>query len=105
MSRHFQQKNKDLVNLEVVTSDMVWEKSHKVNGKPTLSKKYDYYGRIDKGSSAFITTTNRSGENFKFIEDTNKLPKNAKNKVVHLFNNKNKRVVYLVKKKSDKAGK
>lgn len=99
MSRKFQQKNKDLVNLNVVTSDKVWDKQNKRKGKPTLSKNYEYYGRIDKGTSAFITNTNTTGENFKFIEDTNKLPKNAKNKIVDLFNNKNKRVVYLVKKK------
>lgn len=99
MSRKFQQKSKDLVNLSVVTSDMVWDKQNKRKGKPTLNKKYEYYGRIDKGTSAFITNTNSIGENFKFIEDTNKLPKNAKNKIIDLFNNKNKRVVYLVKKK------
>lgn len=104
MSRRFQQKNKDLVNLDVITSDMVWDKSHRVNGKPTLSKDYDYYGRVDKGTSAFITTTNRTGQNFKYVEDTNKLPKNAKNKIVDYFSNKNKRVIYLVKKNS-KAGK
>lgn len=99
MSRKFQQKNKDLVKLDVVTSDKVWDISIKRKGKPTLSKKYDYYGRIDKGTSAFITKTNQVGENFKYIEDTCKLPKNAKNKIVDLFSNKNKRVVYLVKKK------
>lgn len=98
MSRQFQQKNKDLVNLEVVTSDKVWDKQNRRNGKPTLRKNYSYYGRIDKGSSAFITSTNSIGENFKFVEDTCKLPKNAKNKIIDLFNNKNKRVVYLVKK-------
>lgn len=99
MSRKFQQKNKDLVNLKVVTSDNVWDKQKMRKGKPTLRKDYDYYGRIDKGTSAFITATNSVGENFKFVEDTCKLPKVAKNKIVDLFNNKNKRVVYLVKKK------
>ena len=102
MSRRFQEKNKDLISLDVVSSDKVWDKKNKRNGKPTLRKTYDYYGRIDKGSSAFITKTNFSGENFKFIEDTCKLPKNAKNKIVNLFANKNKRVVYLVKKKKEK---
>lgn len=99
MSRVFQQKNKDLVNLDVVSADNVWIKNKAKNGKLTMSKDYNYYGKIEKGCSSFIVGTNRFGENSKFIEDTNKLPKNAKNKIVNLFNNKNKRVVYLVKKK------
>ncbi|MCI6573341.1 MAG: hypothetical protein MSA34_03205 [Firmicutes bacterium] len=99
MSRRFQEKNKELITLDVVSSDKVWDKSKLRNGKPTLKKDYSYYGRIDKGSSAFITKTNSTGDNFKFVEDTYKLPKNTKNKIVDLFDNKNKRVVYLVKKK------
>ena len=99
MSRRFQEKNKELITLDVVSSDKVWDKSKLRNGKPTLKKDYSYYGRIDNGSSAFITKTNSTGDNFKFVEDTYKLPKNAKNKIVDLFDNKNKRVVYLVKKK------
>lgn len=99
MSRRFQEKNKELITLDVVSSDKVWDKSKLRNGKPTLKKDYSYYGRIDKGSSAFITKTNSTGDNFKFVEDTCKLPKNAKNKIVDIFNKKNKRVVYLVKKK------
>ena len=99
MSRRFQEKNKELITLDVVSSDKVWDKSKLRNGKPTLKKDYSYYGRIDKGSSAFITKTNSTGDNFKIVEDTYKLPKNAKNKIVDLFDNKNKRVVYLVKKK------
>lgn len=99
MSRKFQHKNLDLVSLEPISADKVWNKKVKRNGKPTLRKDFDYYGRIDKGTSAFITNTNSTGENFKFIEDTSKLPKNAKNKIVDMFCNKNKRVVYLVKKK------
>lgn len=99
MSRRFQEKNKELITLDVVSSDKVWDKSKLRNGKPTLKKDYSYYGRIDKGSSAFVTKTNSTGDNFKFVEDTYKLPKNAKNKIVDLFDNKNKRVVYLVKKR------
>ena len=99
MSRRFQEKNKELITLDVVSSDKVWDKSKLRNGKPTLKKDYSYYGRIDKGSSAFITKTNSTGDNFKFVEDTYKLPKNAKNKIVDLFDNKNKRVIYLVKKR------
>ena len=89
MSRHFQQKNKELILLDVVSSDKVWDKTKIRNGKPTLRKEFSYYGRIDKGSSAFITKTNSIGENFKFVEDTCKLPKNAKSKIVDMFNNKN----------------
>lgn len=97
MSRKFQGKNKDLVKLKVITADQAWDKSVKRKGKPTLSKKYKFFGRIDKGTSAFVTSTNLTGENHKFVEDTAKLPKNLKNQIVDSFNNKNKRVVYLVK--------
>lgn len=99
MSRRFQEKNKDLISLDVVSANKVWDKRKLRKGKPTLRKSYDYYGRIDKGTSVFITKTNSIGENFKFVEDTHKLPKNMKNKIVDMFSNKNKRVVYLVKKK------
>ena len=98
MSRKFQQKNKALINLDVITSDEVWDKTKKRKGKPTMSKEYDYYGRIDKGTSAYITSTNSIGENHKFVDDSVNLPNNLKNKIVDLFKNKNKRVVYLVKK-------
>lgn len=96
MSRQFQQKNKDLVNLDIVESNKIWIKK---NDKYILNnKQYDIYGKVEKGTSAFIIQTNRYGEKQKFVEDTCKLPKNAKNKIIDLFNNKNKRVVYLVKK-------
>lgn len=97
MSRQFQQKNKDLVNLDIIESNNIWKKK---NNKYFLdTKNYDIYGKVEKGTSAFIVQTNRVGENSKFVEDTCKLPKNAKNKIVDIFNKKNKRVVYLVKKK------
>lgn len=99
MSRKFQGKNKDLIRLDIATSDLVWDKRVLRKGKPTLSKQYEYYGRIDKGTSAFITASNSTGENHRFVEDTARLPKNLKNKIVDNFKNKNKRVVYLVKKK------
>ena len=98
MSRKFQSKNKDLVKLQVITADEAWDKTAKRKGKPTLSKKYEFYGRIDKGTSAFITSTNSVGENHKFVDDTANLPKNLKDKVIDSFKNKNKHVVYLVKK-------
>ena len=99
MSRNFQGKNKDLVNLKLITAEQAWDKTIKRKGKPTLSKKYEFFGRVDKGTSAFVTSTNLIGENHKFVEDTAKLPKNLKNQIVDSFNNKNKRVVYLVKGK------
>ena len=99
MSRTFQGKNKALVNLKLITAEQAWDKTIKRKGKPTLSKKYEFFGRIDKGTSAFVTSTNSTGENHKFVEDTTKLPKNLKNQIVDSFNNKNKRVVYLVKGK------
>ena len=103
MSRNFQSKNKDLIKLEVITADEAWDKQIKRKGKPTLSKKYDFFGRIDKGCSAFVSSTNSIGENHKFVEDTSKLPKNLKNKIIDSFKNKNKRVVYLIKTKSKKG--
>ena len=50
-----------MVNLDVVTADDVWDLTHKRKGKPTLSNKYEFYGRVDKGSSAFIKSTNKIG--------------------------------------------
>lgn len=98
MSRQFQQKNKDLVNLDIVASTNIWKKK---NNKYFLdTKNYDIYGKVSKGSSAFIVQTNKVGERPKFVEDTCKLPKVAKNKIIDYFDNKNKKVVYLVKKKN-----
>lgn len=96
MSRIFRDKNKDLVNLEAVTSDQVWTK-HK-NGKPILRKDIEIYGRIDKGTSVFITSTNLSGKNHKIVDDTTKLSKKTKNEVVKILKNDNRKVVYLIKK-------
>lgn len=98
MSSKFQDKNKNLVNLEIITADKAWDLSKKRKGKPTLSKKYQFFGRIDSGTSAFVTTTNSVGENHRFVEDTANLPANLKNKVIDMLKNKKKRVVYLVKK-------
>ena len=66
MSRIFQSKNKDLVNLQVVSSKEVWTKNKQ--GKYVFNKKYDIYGKVDKGTSAFITTTNTKGKNNRFVE-------------------------------------
>lgn len=97
MSRKFQQKNKDLVNLEVVEATKIWKKE---KDKYVIDiQNYDVFGKVEKGSSTFIVETNKFGDKTKFVEDTCKLPKVAKNKIVDMFNNKNKRVVYLVKKR------
>ena len=96
MSRKFREKNKDLVNLEVVTSDKVWTKQK--NGKPTLRKDISIYGRVDKGTSAFVTSTTLNGERHRIVEDTVKLPKKTKNEIVKLLKNENRKVAYLIKK-------
>lgn len=100
MSRPFRAKNKDLVNLKAVSSDKVWTKDK--NGKPVLRRDIEIFGRIDKGTSAFITSTNLSGKNHRIVEDTANLSKKKKNEVVKLLKNENKRVVYLVKGDSSK---
>ena len=97
MSRPFRDKNKDLVNLEVVTSDKVWTKK---NGKPALRNDIDIHGRVDKGTSAFVSSTNLKGENHKLIDDTSNLPKKVKNDIVKLLKNDNRKVAYLIKKKT-----
>ena len=94
MSRKFQEKNKDLVNLVAVTSDMVWTVK---NGKARLRRDVDIYGRVDKGTSSFITSTNLKGEHHKFVEDTISLSNKTKNRVIDLLKNNNRNVVYLVK--------
>lgn len=98
MSRDFQSKDKDLVNLNVLTSDKVWTEKENKQGKYTLKKDLNIFGKIEKGSSSFITSTNKFGLNNKFIEDTCNLPKKTKNEVIDLLINKKKKVVYLVKK-------
>ncbi|MCX4287004.1 MAG: hypothetical protein OSJ68_06910 [Clostridia bacterium] len=95
MSRPFRDKNKDLVKLEVVTADVVWTKDK--NGKPILRKDIEIYGRVDKGTSAFVTSTNLHGKNHRVIEDTSKLSKKTKNDIVRLLKNDNRKVVYLIR--------
>lgn len=98
MSRKFNSKNKDLVNLEIKKAKDVWEKDK--NGNYVLSPKYDYYGKIDKGLSAFVTITNKKGENSKFVEDTSNLSKKTKQEIVKTLSNDKTKVAYLVKKKN-----
>lgn len=97
MSREIQVKNKDLVNLEIKKSKDVWKKNRK--GNYVLSDEFDYFGKVDKGLSAFVTMTNRKGQNSKFVEDTSILTKKTKNEIVSALTDRNTRVVYLVKRK------
>lgn len=97
MSRNLQKKNKDLVKLRVLTSDEVWQKDKK--GKYQINKNLNVYGKVEKGSDCFVTTTNQKGTNHRFVENTVNLTKKTKNEIVDNFLNKNKRVVYLVEDK------
>ena len=95
MSRPFREKNKDLVKLQTVTADKVWTKTK--SGKPALRKDIEIFGRVDKGTSAFVTSTNLSGGNHKVVEDTCRLPKRVKNDIVKLLKNNNRKVAYLIR--------
>ena len=97
MSRNLQRKNKDLVNLQVLTSDKVWAKDK--NGKYQINNELNVYGKVEKGSDCFVTSTNKKGTNHRFVENTVNLSKKTKNEIVDNFLNKNKRVVYLVETK------
>lgn len=101
MSRPFRDKNKDLVNIEVVTADSVWTKGK--DGKPKLRQDIEIYGRVDAGTSAFVTSTNLHGGNHRIIEDTCKLSKKTKNAIVRELKNNNRRVVYLIKTSPQKS--
>lgn len=98
MSRVLQPKNKDIVKLEVKKSKDVWKKDK--NNKYVLKDEYEYFGKVDKGLSAFVTMTNKKGMNTQFVENTNSLPKKTKNEIVKVLTDKNTKVVYLVKKKN-----
>ena len=94
MSRVNQSKNKDLCNLDVVTADKVWNKDGK-----SLRKDIEIYGKVEKGFSSYVSSTNLKGKNNKFVEDFASLNKKTKNQIVKYFNNENRKVVYLIKKK------
>lgn len=95
LARKFHKENKDLVGLKVMTSEEVWTIDKQ--GKRKLRKDIDIYGRVDKGTSAFVTSTNLSGGNHRVVENTCELPKGIKNDIVSLLKNKNKKVAYLVR--------
>lgn len=94
MSRKYRKKDKDLINLVALTADQVWTKDK--SGKPKLRKDLDIYGRIDKGTSSLVTSTNLSGRNHRYVDDSCNLPKKVKHDVVKFLKNDNKKVVYLV---------
>lgn len=100
MSRRFRSKNKDLIKLKVVTPNDVWTTTK--SGKSKLRRDIELYGRIDKGTSAFVTSTNLSSGNHKIVEDTCNLTKALKNDIVNEFKNKNRRVVYLIRTDKEK---
>ena len=99
MSRVFRDKSKDLISLKAVSAEDVWKKPKKGKSRYEIRKDIEIYGRIDKGSSSLITKTNLKGTNHKFVEDTVSLSKRTKQKIVDMFKNQNKKVVYLVKEK------
>lgn len=100
MSRKFQPKNKDLVKLDVLLSKDVWRKTKKKNGQEEykLRKDIKIYGKVNKGFSSSVTSSNLKGENHKFVQDFSSLPKKTKNQVTDMFMNKNKKVAYLIEK-------
>lgn len=103
MSRNFQSKNKDLVNLRVVSAKDVWQKNR--NGSYSYRKDMQVFGKVDKGTSAFVTNTNNRGTNNRFIEDTSKLPKRVKNDIVkQLYQSPKTRVAYLVVEENTRKG-
>lgn len=97
MSRVMQPKSKDLVKLEIKKSKEVWKKDKK--GNYVLDDNYDFYGKIDKGLSSFVTRTNKKGNNLQFVEDACNLPKKTKNEIVKVLSENKTKVVYLVKRK------
>ena len=58
----------------------------------------DIYGRVDKGSSSIVSSTNLNGSNHRFVDDFSALPKNIKNDLTKVFRNENRRVGYLVQR-------
>ena len=59
MSRPLRTKEKDLVNLRVVTADEVWTKNK--GGKMVLRKDINIFGRIDKGNCGVCLSLIRAG--------------------------------------------
>lgn len=100
MSSEFQPKNKRLNNISVMTSKDIWDKVGVDSKKKPifkLKKNVLMYGRVAKGSSAYISKCNRDGKNHKYVDDFSVLNVKTKKEICNLFENENKRVVYLVR--------
>ena len=96
MSRDIQPKKKELIKLVVMNSEDVWIQK---NDKFYLNKDYEIFGKVEKGTSAFITSTNLRGSNHRFVDDTHNLSKKTKQEITKKLLNENRKVVYLVKRK------
>lgn len=101
MSREFQPKSVDMVNLKAVPREAVWQKYKNSKGQIDYKIKdgVNVYGKVTKGYSSTISSFNRKNKNHKFLNDFHSLSKKNKNEITNLFMNKNKRVVYLIKTK------
>ncbi len=95
MSRKFNSKNKSLISLKVVSASEVWE--HDGKGGYRMKKNLNVFGKIEKGTSAFISTTNMRGTNHRFIDDVCNLPANLKNQIIKNFKDDKKKVIYLIR--------
>ena len=100
MARKNQEKNKDLCNIKVITSDVAWEKGHK-----SLRKDLNFFGRVEKGSSAFVSNPNLKGSNDRYVDDFSSLNKKTKSEIVKKFKNEKRKVVYLIKEEPKKRKK
>lgn len=98
MSRNIQPKRKELIKLDVVNADEVWIHNND-NTKHSLRKDIEIFGKVEKGTSAFITSTNLRGSNHRFVDDTHNLSKKTKQEITKKLLNENRKVVYLVKRK------
>ena len=100
MARKNQEKNKDLCNIKVITSDVAWEKGYK-----SLRKDLNFFGRVEKGSSAFVSNPNLKGTNDRYVDDFSSLNKKTKSEIVKKFKNEKRKVVYLIKEEPKKGKK
>lgn len=97
LSRDIQPKRKELINLDVMSSDQVFYKNNA--GKYKLKDDLEVFGKVEIGSTAFIKNTNKLGNSSRYVDDVYNLPKKTKNEIVRKFELENRKVVYLVKRK------
>ncbi len=60
------------------------------------------YGKVRKGTTSYISTNNRNGENHRYVDDFNSLNIKTKKEICDLIENKKKKVVYLIDKGAKK---